>query len=180
MQEFLEAGHMSAACDVYSFGVLMLVVLTGWAVYEDAEHVRDRVEDVLKDATADPSLLEHCFAASSCDWSFAGGVTMLQQLLEVGLQCCNPRKAKRPALALAAQQLRDALAALQAALVRECLICMSAPRATVLNPCRHAVACAECSPAYCGVGAPCAVCRVPIESVQLVAEPILSTFVMRR
>jgi hypothetical protein len=100
---------MSSACDVYSFGVLMLVVLTGWAVYEDGEHVRDRVEDVFKDTKADPWQLGRCFAETSSDWSFAGGVTMLRQLLELGLVCCNPRKVKRPVLALAARHLRDAL-----------------------------------------------------------------------
>ncbi len=138
----------------------MLVMLTGWAVYEDAEHVRDRSEDVLEDAKADPSLLERCFATSSCDWSFAEG-------------CDDAAAAAR----VGSPVLRDAGSAAGTRVPH----LIRVPRARRCST-RVAARLPAQSAAYCGLGAPCAVCRVPIESVtvQLVAKPIISTFVVMR
>ena len=50
--------------------------------------------------------------------------------------------------------------------VRECLVCLDAPRASVLEPCRHAVACADCAALLQAQGLPCPICREPIASVR--------------
>ncbi len=168
---------MSAACDVYSFGVLLLAALTGLEVYQDGEHIRDLVDEMLVDGIQQmPAPL----VAASCSWSFPGGGDLMCSLMTLGLACSAPRKNKRPALPAVLQSLQQNMEALQSAMVRECLVCMNAPRSTIFEPCRHAVACANCAVLLVGGHAPCAVCRQPITAILPVHNPVVNTFIARR
>lgn len=102
-KEFMETGHMSPACDVYSLGVTILAVATGLPVYKDGNHLPDLVAYLrrnLESQPGDPStlLLQSALASSSADWSFSGGSEALLQLLGLGAQCAEPAKLFRPAL----------------------------------------------------------------------------------
>lgn len=57
--------------------------------------------------------------------------------------------------------------------VRECVICMSEPRVAVARPCRHCCMCQECS----RLVRDCPICRQPIESTDVLADPPERTFV---
>ena len=179
-KEFMEVGHMSGACDVYSFGVLVLVVLSGLPVYADGEHVRDRVEIALEEVKVPEDVTSSGLTTCSCDWGFPGGSELLLDLLKLGVKCSNPMKAKRPSSMPSVEQtLQESMSRLEAALVKECLICMDAPRAAVLEPCRHAVACVACTRQLMASRAPCPVCRVPVQAVEAARAPVLNTFVRR-
>ena len=178
-KEFSEAGHMSGACDVYSFGVLILVVLSGLPVYHNGEHVRDKVEDLLEEVKCPEDLPLRELTALSCDWEFPGGSDLMLNLLKLGVQCSNPKKSKRPSMPSVEHVLQESVSRLQIALVKECLICMDAPRAAVLEPCRHAVACAACTRQLVESRAPCPVCRMPVQAVESALTPVLNTFVKR-
>ena len=176
-REFQDFGHMSAACDVYSFGVLMLAVLTGLPVFDQSrgKHVRDRVKECLEngDLTSGP------LVASSCAWGFPGGGELFRSLLQLGVACCHSDKDRRPQLPAVLQRLRESMEALKVD-ARECLVCMSAPRATVLEPCRHAVACAACAAQLLARRLPCPVCRARITALEAATAPVMQTFVARR
>lgn len=48
---------------------------------------------------------------------------------------------------------------------KDCLICMSAPKNTILLPCRHICLCSECSLALRSQTNKCPVCRAKIDSL---------------
>ena len=127
----------------------------GLPAYADGDHIRDVASDELDDLKqqqgADPqaALLQSRLVAASCDWAFPGGATLLIELLGLGFACTQPRKTRRPALPAVVQKLRESVDKMHAALTRECLLCLDAPRTTILEPCRHAVACAACAATYC-------------------------------
>lgn len=104
-KEFEQRGHMSASCDVYSFGITLLVVITGLPAWNKEEHeaIRDVVADELNDVKQvdnhpEQALLSSALATSSCDWSFEGGAAILLDLLNLGVSCSRPRKNRRPAM----------------------------------------------------------------------------------
>ena len=168
---------MSASCDTFSLGILMLVVATGLPVFDRACALA--IKDVVE-----RKLLRHLDAnvnelTASCDWSFSGGPALLREFLELGKQCAASYHPDRPALVSVQQSLCSLLDRVSAALTRECLICLDAPRSTVLEPCRHAVACAACARRYCTPQQPCPVCRTPITAVVSTSQPVLQTLVRR-
>ena len=153
----------------------MLAVLTGLPVCASGEYIRDRVEESLEDG----DLTSGPLVASSCVWGFPGGGSLFRSLLLLGVACCHPNKNRRPQLPAVLQRLRESMEALKVE-VRECLVCMSAPRATVLEPCRHAVACAACAAQLLARRLPCPVCRARITALEAATAPVLQTFVARR
>jgi serine/threonine protein kinase len=182
-KEFMDQGHMSPACDVFSLGISILTVATGLSVYQDGEHIRDVVQDELGDlkqqaGSPQALLLQSMLIASSSDWTFRGGAALLLRLLTLGLRCSEPRKTRRPAMPEVIDQLRTMLSEIQDQ-VRDCLICMAAARATVLEPCRHSVACADCTAILQARSDPCPVCREPIRSTSPV-RAVLNTFIRQR
>jgi serine/threonine protein kinase len=96
--EFSDSGHMSTACDMYSFGVLILVVLTGAKPYASGEHLRDTVEDALDDVSRSEPMpaAVRALQTRSCLWSFPHGDDAFKALLRLGVSCCQVRKKKRP------------------------------------------------------------------------------------
>jgi len=175
----LNAGHQSASCDVYSLGVLILVTVTGLCVFTDGEHLKERVTETLDDLKqrgGDPAslLLASELVVSSCDWSFTGGAEMLLQMLGIGVACCSTKR-RRPALADVLHRLQTCLHNITKQL-RECLICMSEPRTTVLMPCRHSVACSPCALSLTSMHAACPVCRTPVARVVPSNGHVLQTF----
>lgn len=182
--EFNDRGHMSAACDMYSFGVLLLVTVTGAKPYANREHLRETVEDALEDITPEEPMPASMRALQtrSCHWRFPRGASLFTALLQLGIRCSNYRRKKRPSFAEVVQVLGKQHADLQAAMaeVKECLVCMDAARTHVLQPCGHAVACEACSRALHMSHAPCPVCRSPITALSAAVEPVTRTFMRPR
>jgi serine/threonine protein kinase len=177
----LQEGKVSAACDVFSFGVLLLATLTGLSPTDIDRRVRETLEDLAEraeDSSCAPAdlICTSALTAESCDWTFSHGPALLLQLLQIGLRCCRSKDARL--------KLPDVITKLQRAMtrvqteVRECLVCLDAPRTTVLEPCRHAVACANCAEILRTSSMPCPVCREPIQAV-VTSGPALQTFVQR-
>ena len=109
-------------------------VCVGLPVYENGRYLRDVVKKELKKLTqqqgADPAELvpSSALVAASGDWAFPGGTTLLLELLALGFACSDSDKDDRPVLAVVVQTLQTSVAKMHAALTRECLLCLDAPR----------------------------------------------------
>ena len=167
---------------MFALGMLVLVTVTGLPAslppsnQDLRAHVRNTLRALDAKGNSGTVLCASPLAASSCDWSFEGGPEALRQLLDIGLACCALETDERKTANEVVPQLERVLADL-AARVRECLVCLDAPRATYLQPCNHAVACAPCAAALLAQRAPCPVCRAGVATVTAAREPIMATFV---
>jgi serine/threonine protein kinase len=179
--EFMTNGHMSAACDVYSFGQLVLVTVTGLPPYIAAEHIAlaEYAQDVMDDHNRNPAQVTRALSTTSCSWTFPGAAEIFIQLISLGIDCANRRPKRRPSLVEVETRLRTILDTLHQSFVKECLVCMTEPRAMINLPCRHAVACTDCAEILRVMGRPCPVCRTPIHSFEAAQGPIQHTFVRR-
>lgn len=190
--EVNDVGQVTAAADVYSFGVTVLQVATGLdtRVPVDGIAATNFVHIASKD-------LEWLVGHSTVQWA---SPTQHRALVAIGL-ACTLRLPERMQLAVALEQLRRASAGLQvdtrvqvlaaAPQVaappqagphahpgpiaidneerRECRVCMLRPRNTRITTCRHMTMCEECTQFMLRNGAArCFLCGHPFTAADLV------------
>ncbi|WCJ22781.1 U-box domain-containing protein kinase family protein [Euphorbia peplus] len=82
---FLETGESSPKSDIYSFGVVLLQLLTGWSSVSDSMKIRDVIDEGNFDAPVDDL---------AGDWP----VEQARHLAHLGLSCCALDSTIRPDL----------------------------------------------------------------------------------
>ena len=162
---YQQTGRYDVMCDAYSMGVTVLVTLTGWpAVDADVGHIVDRcyVEESDVGSIAD----------ERAQWP--GAVAIELHKIGMGLVKADPRArrmtvpdARARLQALVETHLRAADA--PDTVERECVWCMSAPRALRFSECGHSALCRGCAGPFMQRARPsCPYCRSPVSQQGLI------------
>jgi len=162
---YMQTGHYEPASDAFSLGVTVLVILTGWEAFESGEGtVYDRCDGREASEVADPRV----------QWPPAKAA----EVLRVGMGLADPRRRFRMTVAeaLAALQHQEAapLNTEVQACVRECVFCISVPRAVRFG-CGHATYCRECLDIVLSRPDPvCPHCRRPVVTEDIVEDDAIA------
>ncbi len=149
-------GQYGTPVDVYAFAVLMWTLFSGNAPFSDLSPVQLTV--VVCDRGERPS---------------PEPADMPQELVLLMKRCWSAQPEQRPTMAAAIGPIGRALRqvgapaapAAEGHLARnECVVCIDAPRSTVLLPCGHVCMCSDCI----GTTQSCPICRTAIESAMKV------------
>jgi serine/threonine protein kinase len=83
--EYLQTGEMNTKCDVYSFGIVLLQLVTGKSATGIIKSTQNALQSQLLNKEID----------ASAKWPYDKAV----ELAKLGLHCCNPSRKNRPDLA---------------------------------------------------------------------------------
>jgi serine/threonine protein kinase len=169
---YRDMGTLSAATDLYSVGIVAEQLLSG---SQNAQYLQARVRTAVEQAQLSSVLDTHC------DWALNTAAVFARE----ALKCTSPQPQDRPtanSLSQTLYQLSSGSVDLFSnstplvASARECLICLTRPRAQVFRPCNHWVCCFECARLVCRSTQPqCPYCRRSITTTEASQGP--ATFV---
>ncbi|GMH46665.1 hypothetical protein TrVE_jg3223 [Triparma verrucosa] len=159
---YVETLELSEASDVFSFGVVMLEVLTGKPAVDRTQ----RPPPLYVRARRFTSWSEH--ADTDIDRGAEGASEGLERLGELAKRCISNETEDRPTAGAVMTEI-EGLMTPQAlpvpeARVRECQVCFDAEPNARLTPCQHAVVCVTCAAELKRRRQGCPICRVQIRS----------------
>jgi len=179
--EYLRTGQVSFASDCYSFGVLLLQMITGRAPESNETPLQEYVEDMLstRESFTSPAAgtwpADHAASlarlALSCSMARRRDrPNLAEEVLPVLEELCDTAHATQLRLSRAAEVEGEeaAAAAAAAAALQEdrdgdsvlCVVCMDAPSTHAFVPCGHRSVCQACSITVFGLFQQlCPVCR---------------------
>jgi serine/threonine protein kinase len=168
--EYARTGRVSAASDIFSFGVVGLELLSSRPPYDETSDVPDlltQYEDVLEDDAALPG-----FVDATC-WQAPEAAAALATELAA---CLAPRARKRPSsrdVALRLTQLCEKWGCLGANASNDeesqCVVCLDARATHAVVPCGHVAFCADDGLRMGSSGQPCPMCRGKVERVMAIS-----------
>ncbi|KAJ9188329.1 hypothetical protein P3X46_003695 [Hevea brasiliensis] len=95
---FLTTGELSPKSDTYSFGIIMLQLLTGRSAFGIVKQIGDAIDDGTLSSFLDPL---------AGDWPFV----QAKQLARLALRCCSMNRSSRPDLATEAWKVLEPMRA---------------------------------------------------------------------
>lgn len=172
--EYLKHGIVSKKTDVFSFGIVLLELITG-------TRAENRLREQVKEEWASEGSIKELLDKSLAPWS-EFEINIANQITAAAIDCVDELRSKRPSFsqlveflklasdstpATGAKQMNDALnvkMSLKEVAARECIICCSAPITCQFIKCFHSATCVDCSKFIVENDEPCPVCRCVVES----------------
>ncbi|KJE89972.1 hypothetical protein CAOG_01363 [Capsaspora owczarzaki ATCC 30864] len=158
--QYHQEGKVSIKTDVYSYGMILLELVTGQQPSIDLlANVRRELKRSRKiDAVLDKAI----------DWSLHDKEAAQVMAGELAVDCLEQARVDRPSFGEILRLLsgEEAGANEDDAIERECLICCDAPTNAKLMPCCHACVCVACAQVMIQRHDNCPICRVLLTSFQ--------------
>jgi serine/threonine protein kinase len=169
MDEFYrQTGRYDAKSDAYSMGVTLLIILTGWPVFDE------ELGDIAGRCEVNASQVMD-IADQRAEWPPQVAREMHKVALALVKRNRNARisvsDAKEKVQRLADRHLPSAPADGGEGMhvERECLVCMSAPRHFRFGECGHSALCRGCMDTFMSRSRPqCPTCRIPVSRQHLI------------
>ena len=161
---YAQSGQVSAACDIFSLGVVALELLSSWNAIDTTEDPPSLVHR-FEEATEE-NQLEGCIDTSVAQWPLESA----QQLFAVTERWTHARPRRRPSAKEASDSIEELCVRwecspiqLGSVITQECIVCMEAEATYATVPCGHKCVCAECSVTMLA-NPSCPICRLQLTS----------------
>jgi serine/threonine protein kinase len=165
---YQKTGRLDVKADAYSMGVTLLIILTGWPVFDE------ELGDIAGRCEVDGSQVMD-IADQRAEWPPEVAREMHKVALALVKRNRNARMsvsdAREKVQRLADRHLPSASADGGEGMhvERECLVCMSAPRHFRFGECGHSALCRGCIDTFMSRSRPqCPTCRIPVSRQHLI------------